>query len=331
MSEATGTYDSSYFINEIEVDDSWQKDLPDEYFEYRKLWDAATNDRVLFDFPLFLEVQMLTACNYACPYCPTVILDSQDPKLRLPDDMVQQVIDECAKEGLPSITFDHGSEPTIDKRLPDHIRRFKEAGVIDIFVHTNGSLLTPELSRELIEGGLTKINISLDAVTEETYKKVRVGGKYDRVIENVENFLEIKKELGKSYPRTRVSFVVDKENVEEKKDFFEFWKDKVNVITFQDQRDYKAMFQEGGAVAPTINQSFKCSQLWQLMVIGTEGDLLPCLQDYKHDYHLGNLKSVSIKEAWNSERANELRNIHSSGNYHELPKCATCVDCASVS
>ena len=39
-------FDRSYHIGEIEVDPSWNKDLPQEYFEYRKKWDLATKEHV---------------------------------------------------------------------------------------------------------------------------------------------------------------------------------------------------------------------------------------------------------------------------------------------
>lgn len=38
--------------------------------------------------------------------------------------------------------------------------------------------------------GLTHIMISLDAATPETYSVIRVGGDYEKVVKNIENFVK---------------------------------------------------------------------------------------------------------------------------------------------
>lgn len=323
-------WDGIYSIGEIEVDPSWKKDFDKEYFEYRRQWEKASNDKALFDFPLFLEVDTLTDCNYKCPMCPAVTLSSHDKNKRLSEHLLEKLITECEKENLASITLDHGSEPLMNKDIANIFLKFKEAKVIDIFLHTNGSLLTKEISRKLIQNGLTKINFSLDALTPETYSKIRVGGDYNKVFDNIMTFLDVKKSFGKSYPRTRVSFICSDKNEHERDAFFNFWKGKVNVIAFQGKRDYRKMFlkqnenAEDKDIAYTQNK-YRCSQLWQLLVVDSNGDILPCLQDYKKQYVLGNLKDMLIKEAWHSKKMNDLREKHLNSSWHEADMCFKCV------
>ncbi len=324
--------DTTYSIDEFEVDPSWEKDFGEKYFEYRRRWEKAKNDNKLYDFPLFLEVDTLNDCNYKCPACPAVTLNSHDKNKKLPEYLIEKLIAECEQERLHSITLDHGSEPLMNRNITNIILQFKEIKVIDIFLHTNGSLLTKEVSRQLIQNGLTKINFSLDAVTPETYSRMRVGGNYDRVLDNIMSFLEVKQSFGKSYPRTRVSFVCTDENENEREAFFDFWKDKVNVIAFQGKRDYRKIFFEKndsgehkGAIY--TQKGYKCNQLWQLLVVDSNGDILPCLQDYKHQYVLGNLKDMSIKEAWHSQKMNKLRGKHLNGLWHKENMCSKCVSC----
>ena len=61
-------------------------------------------------------------------------------------------------------------------------------------LNTNGTLLPEERSRKFLKSGITRLRFSLDAATKETYEKVRLGGKYDVTMRNIENFLRIKKE-----------------------------------------------------------------------------------------------------------------------------------------
>lgn len=319
--------DDSYNIREIEVDPTWIRDLGDDYLEYRRKWDLASNQCYLFDFPLFLEVETSYACNYRCPKCPRQTIDHARKSGFLSNELLDKLFDEVKQYKMPSITFSHGGEPLMRKDLPELIRRARDSYILDRMFHTNGSLLNRKLSMDLIESGLTKINFSIDAASPEVYKKVRVGGDYEKVISNIEEFLEVKTEAGKSYPRVRVSFVVSEENKHEQKKFYELWKDKVNVISFQQCYDFTQWNScdeselENYSVAKYI-----CSQLWQLLTITYEGDILVCERDYSHHYVLGNLRTHTIYECWHSETMNKFRKLHMENRWHEIPLCRKCVN-----
>jgi len=317
--------DDSYNIKEIEVDPSWMSDLGDDYREYREKWDMANNGH-LFDFPLFLEVESSYACNYRCPKCPRQAIDHTRKTGFLSNELLDKLFDEVKRYNMPSITFSHGGEPLMRKDLPDLILKAKEANIIDRMFHTNGMLLTGDISKKLIENGLTKINFSLDAASRETYKKLRIGGNYEKVISNIRVFLEEKKARGKSYPRVRVSFVVSDENKHEQKKFYDLWKDNVNVISFQRCYDFKGMNSSDnvGAEKRMPVRHF-CTQLWQLLTITYEGDILLCERDYSHNYVLGNMKTHTIHECWNSEIMNKFRQLHKENRWDEIPLCKKCV------
>lgn len=318
--------DASYNIKEIEVDPSWMNDLGEDYRKYRERWKEASNFH-LFDFPLFLELETSYACNYRCPKCPRQAIGHAKKGGFLNDILIDKIFEEAQKHGMPSVTFSHGGEPLLRKDLPELISKAKKAGILDIMFHTNGFLLTRELSCKLIDSGLTKINFSLDAATEQVYNKVRVGGDYQKVVSNLDNFLQIKKMIGKSYPRVRVSFVVSEENKHEQEKFYELWKGRVNIISYQKCYDFIKMRSQdphGLEKIPVLN-GYQCSQLWQLMTITYTGDVLICEHDYEHKYVLGNLKKNTLYECWNSETMNYFRKLHMENRCYEIPICKRCV------
>ncbi len=316
--------DESYNIKELEVDPSWIKDLGPDYMEYRKRWDMACKGH-LFDFPLFMEVEISYACNYRCPKCPRQAIDHTRKSGFMSTELLDKLFDEVGKNKMPSITFSHGGEPLMRKDMPELIRKAKKAGILDRMFHTNGMLLTKDLSVELIASGLTKINFSIDAASPKTYKKLRVGGDYDTVISHIENFLKVRRAAGKSYPRVRVSFVVSEENKHEQKKFYEFWKDKVNLISFQRYYDFSEISseKEGSSACPDIKHL--CTQLFQLLTISYTGDILICERDYGHKHVLGNLKTHTIRECWHSETMNKFRALHKENRWGEIPLCRKCV------
>src|SRR5690606_19116770 len=74
--------------------------------------------------------------------------------------------------------------------FPDVLRRIARArmarpGRADVHLVTNGTLLTEERTRELIDLGVTSLMISLDGATAETNDRIRVLGRFDRVVANV--------------------------------------------------------------------------------------------------------------------------------------------------
>jgi len=310
--------DSSYNIREIEVDPSWVNDFKEDYFAYRNNWTKAS-DGDLFDFPLFLEVESTYACNYRCPRCPRTALTHEGVTGSLCNELFDKLFAEAAKHKLPSITFSHGGEPLMRNDLAELMAKARNAGIVDRMIHTNGYLLDYRRSAELIESGLTKINISIDATSPEVYDRVRPGGDYQTVVDNVEGFLREKKKSGKSYPRVRVSFVVSEENRHEQKKFYELWKDKVNVISFQKLYDFEKTYGDKGAPKD------RCSQLTQLLTVNCKGDINICEHDYNREYVLGNLATHTIHECWHSEQMNRFRDLHRNNSFHEIPMCCRCV------
>lgn len=186
-------------------------------------------------------------------------------------------------------------------------------------------ILTRDLSRQLIENGITKINFSIDAATKQTYSIMRPGGVYGKTLENIRVFLEEKEKNGKSYPRIRVSFIVQDRNRHEVDKFFDLWKDHVNMISFQKVRQYNSSWNENTNLKAMPKSDYQCTQVFTTMMIGYKGGIHSCNFDYNHKYCLGNIRETTIKECWNSELMRGFRELHKKGNWIDNSLCRTCV------
>lgn len=316
--------DRSYFIKEIEADPLWICDFEISYHEYRNKWKRATEDLKLLDFPLCLEVESSYSCNFLCPNCPRFAASVPRHGI-MTLDTFSKMIRECKKMKLDSIFLDHGGEPLINKSLPQFVALCRDAGIQDIMISTNASLLTKELSRELIENGLTKINFSIDAVTSETYAQTRPGGNYHETIKNIEAFLTEKEKKGNSYPRVRVSFIIQRANEHEIDLFFELWEKRVNVIAFQTVKNFKKILDESLIESSVQDCSYNCTQVFTTLMIDYMGDIHPCNHDYNHKYVLGNVHNGSIEKCWHSDYMKNLRSIHKQGLWKTVDCCRSCV------
>ena len=72
-------------------------------------------------------------------------------------------------------------EAFVDRQLVEKVRYAKQAGIKEVGMISNGSLITDEVARGMIEAGLDAINISVDAAGKDVFETTRVGLKYDKV------------------------------------------------------------------------------------------------------------------------------------------------------
>lgn len=306
--------------------------------EYRRKWSIAGKDGKAFEYPLHLNFELTFGCNLRCKFCPYSVPLSEwgykvNTKEKIQFDKYCEIIDDGVKNGLCSVALNGNNEPFLQKDIIDYIRYAKKAGVLEISLHTNGLALTESISKELLDAGLTIIMFSVDAVTKETYEKIRCGGDYDAVVKNVETFLELKKTSGKVFPLTRISFVKNKVNINEFGDFIDYWDEKIDffaIQTFFNPFVGKSNYDEIESLYRFEGFEFDvCFQPYQRLFILNDGKVAPCCSNYGAEMIVGDIYENSIFEIWNGEKMKELR---SSLNEGVLCRPEACTKCrASVS
>ena len=77
-------------------------------------------------------------------------------------------------------------------------------------------------------------------------------------------------------------------------------------------------------------EPFHCSLPWEMPVIDTQGNVIPCgapVREHTRDFILGNItEGDTIKGCWNGEQMNQLRDLHSKGEWYKNPMCRVCVN-----
>jgi pyrroloquinoline quinone biosynthesis protein E len=104
-------------------------------------------------------------------------------------------------------------EPTVNNKFLEMIDIANKSGVTVEFT-TNGSLLSKEFVYELLKKKISKITISIDGATRETFEKIRVKSHYDSIIENICSLIQQSKKI---YLRPLICAwtVVQKDNIHE--------------------------------------------------------------------------------------------------------------------
>lgn len=131
----------------------------------------------------YLRISLTEACNLRCIYC----MPEGDVCFKndngLTDDEIKYLIDIFGDIGLKKIRFT-GGEPLLRKNIVELVSKAKEKGIGKIALTTNGVLL-PKYLDELINAGLNEINISLDSLKEDVFKKITRGGNLISVVESI--------------------------------------------------------------------------------------------------------------------------------------------------
>lgn len=285
-------------------------------------------------FPSQIIIDATQFCNLACVHCPhpNFIKTDAYSGAHLDLDLHKKLIDEVATDGhgiCQYLRYTANGETLIHPKFDEMIEYAGKYSKTKINVTTNGVLLTEKKAKKLLEAGVNVFDISLDAYSDETYEKVRVKGDLSKVRPNVLNLIKLIKE-GNYNAKLVVSFVEQPLNKHETKLFEDFWNEAGAHFVVVRNLHSAAGAKDG--IKSKMNESFQniqrkpCLYPWERLVLTPEGDLGFCPAGWTGESHFAKFKDTTIKEAWQGEFMNKLREAHLTNNYEGFEFCKQCPD-----
>ena len=138
--------------------------------------------------PVQLDVELNGGCNMKCPFCLHGYGEKR-PHTLLPIERYKALIDEAVALGVRGLKLNYINEPMLRADLERCIAYAKTAGMLNVYMVTNGTLLNAKRRVSMLESGITKVFISVDAATSQTYNRQRLSGKFDLVVKNILDLL----------------------------------------------------------------------------------------------------------------------------------------------
>lgn len=135
--------------------------------------------------PIGGNFELTARCNFNCPMC-YVHLSKEDVEAQGKELTAAQWIEIARQAKEKGLVFAllTGGEPFVRKDFFEIYDAMKEMGLL-ISINSNGSMLSGEIRRKLIENPPFRMNISLYGGCNETYKGMCGLPAFDTVVENI--------------------------------------------------------------------------------------------------------------------------------------------------
>lgn len=302
----------------------------EDWENYRESYEKASQLHES-EFPIQLDFELNASCNFKCPMCP---ISAESPKGKGKDTwfdftFFKEIIKYAVKNGTKAIKLNYINEPLIRPDFFDFVEFAKAEGIVDVYFSTNGMLLTSKVRSRLLESGVTRVQVSIDAASEAVFDEIRPGGDFDTVVANTLSLISERNARNLALPLVRVNFVKTNLNSSELEPFLDFWGKKVEMVGVQEFVPPPTSSSEVIASdhAQPARKDFKCSFPFKQLVITNEKKVLPCCTFWGEHMPLGEITCPEdLKRFWSSAQMEELRFLHANGLYHQNDVCVKCLN-----
>jgi radical SAM protein with 4Fe4S-binding SPASM domain len=247
-------------------------------------------------FPFWenLEIDIQSACNRDCEFCPRfwdrtgIRKDEKGNQIitQMPTQKVYDLIDQAAKlKYKGKVKLHRLSESLIDKRYLDFAKYIKAKG-LRLLENTNGDVLRAnEKLCQQLDGLIEHITIGLYDYKTESEKQAEIAFWRTR------------------FKKTEVAFSMPPEN----------------CIIRQGAKVYTDILRDKRAL------ELPCAQPNRMMLIRYDGKVQLCCEDDGCHFDLGNAFEQSLAEIWWSYKHIKIaKTLEKPGERHQYKRCSQC-------
>lgn len=311
-----------------------------------KIGTRWTNDRtklekvIPLETPYLLFVDPSSICNFRCKFCPCggankEFWSTEKRTSILPYALYRKIIDDLAEfpDKLKTLRLYKEGEPLINKRLPDMIHYARKRNITrKIDFTTNGYLFERDTALAVLDAGVDRINISVEALDAEGYERIS-GVKLD-----YRAFLEKLRFLYRNRNSCHIFIKISDLGLagHAEQEFYDMFGNICDEMAvehvssvwpeFEVNEELKSDTQVdiyGGAMSQR-NRVQVCPYLFYSLCVNSDGTVSACLMDWNHQLIVGNLHKQSLLEIWNGPELREMRRNHlmlERDTYHTCKNC----------
>lgn len=282
-------------------------------------------------FPRLICIEPTNRCNLRCPFCLRQTMRREIGDLH--SDDFQRIINQIPT--LKKISLFFMGEPFLNPDIFEMITYAENKG-IEVSVATNSSLLYLH-TEQILESGLSYLQLSLDGMCQETLEKYRVNSDFNNTIKGIKLLCQKKLQQKNPKPFIRVRTLIFSHNEHEIPELLKLMKEiHVNEVclvspildvkseslpTSSDEwlstKTDHQRYAEDGSLKDELQY---CTWIWTPLITW-EGDVIPCCVDADASIKMGNVFREPFQNIFWSASYRKLRKKMAN---RSLPFCKFC-------
>ena len=283
------------------------------------------------EFPAVILIDNCNACNLQCSMCDHKNMRRYRKVQLMDTELHKRLIDEIAVEKPEARVWEiFFGEPFMCWDMAKRVRYAKDRGLKDVVLNSNGVMMSKKRALAVIEARLDGMYVGIDASTENTYNKIRIGGNFSKAVKNVLQYRDLLHKFGSSEQKLFVQFVVSDINEHEVEDFQEFWEDKGVNVKIRPKVSWAGLVDATNLQKDEKVHRKPCYWLMRTINICADGLVALCSVDVHCRVQCGDATTQTIKQIWQG-KLKEYRRMHKEARFCELPEmCRRCLDWQSA-
>jgi len=302
--------------------------------------------------PTAIEVEVTTRCGLRCIMCEHTYWS--EPPRDMSFEEFKSIINQFPR--LKWIGLTGIGESFIN---PGFIKMLEYVKSKNIYVELYDNLFFLDESQisQIIGLEIDKLLISFDAATKETYERIRPGASFEKVVSNIFELFNLKKEKRSDFPKIIFHFIIMKDNLHEVFDYIQLvselanepteirfsrmlhnYSQVLNLFTEIDDQlikscerlaKHKGILISWNLDVPSDKPPVTECIEWTMPFIFANGDVIPCCsanesnkRDFQKQNSMGNIFQEPFVDIWNGTRYKQLRQHIRSGEFP--PSCKDC-------
>src|SRR2546429_8798534 len=167
------------------------------------------------ELPSYLQIEPVGQCNLRCQMCS--IQFRQDgppygPLAFMAFEQFTRIIDQFPN--VKELHLQGLGEPMMHPRFFDMVA-YAVGRDITVTTNSNLTLLNERRAERCVTSGLDCLHVSIDGANPETYERIRVRARFERVVGNLEQLLATRERLGSEHPHVHLVMVIMRQNLHE--------------------------------------------------------------------------------------------------------------------
>ncbi|HET7232368.1 MAG TPA: radical SAM protein [Longimicrobium sp.] len=272
------------------------------------------------ELPLVDQIELTNRCPYSCRMCPRTY--AMDRALGdMPLELFERILEQLGGE-QDYVALHHFGESLLHRELPAAVAAARSRGV-RTGLSCNPPTLRPELAHRLLDAGIANLVLSLDSLDPDTYRDIRGrSARFDRADTHVRALVQLR-DAGEYDAWITLQMINMRCNAREADEFLAYCREvgvdrgvvvRMGRWDFDDDR----VSELGEFTSPGYDGY--CSRPWTSVVVLWDGRVVPCCHDYNGATVLGDLRTQTLREIWESEPVARFRD--QNGSYEMCRRCA---------